>query len=104
MDRIGARNGLRDETGALIGGLVVFDYIAGMADYKAGNSPPDMTSPSYDLGRQRAAEETEADADFRRNLAEQEEQTEARMRSILPPDIFAEYQAKIAEIRDLQKP
>lgn len=97
-------NGLRDETGALIGGLVAFDYLAGMEDYEAGNPPPDMTSPSYDLGRMRASEKAANDAAFKRKLADDRIATEARLREILPPDAFADYQRKIAEIDRRHEP
>lgn len=92
-------NGLRDETGALIGGLVVFDYIQGMDDLRAGKPPPDDTTPSYDLGRQRAAEELAGNAEVQRWLKEQEERTDRRLKEFLPPDLYAEYRAKIDAIR-----
>lgn len=92
-------NGLRDENGGLIGGLVVFDYIQGMDDLQAGKPPPDDTTPSYDLGRQRAAEKLAADAEVQRWLQEQQDATERRMKEMLPPELYAEYRAKIDAIR-----
>lgn len=92
-------NGLRDENGGLIGGLVVDDYNAGIEDFYAGNPIPDMTSPSYDLGRQRAAEEQERHDQVKRWLAEQDERSDRAMRELLPPEAYAEYRQKIDAIR-----
>jgi len=47
---------LHDESGALIGGLDVLEYNKGIEDYDNGIAPPDVTTTSYDLGRQKAAE------------------------------------------------
>ena len=96
------RNGLRDERGSLIGGLHVFDYVQGMEDFESGNPPPDMTSPSYDLGRQRAAEQAEAKADAKATaelyLKRHFEESDRRMKEILSPEHYAEYRAKMDEI------
>lgn len=97
--RIEMGNGLRDENGALIGGLIVFDYIQGIDDFKAGTPPPDDTPPSYDLGRQRAAEEAAGRAEVLGWLKSQEQETDARMKALLPPAAYAEYRAKMEEIR-----
>ena len=91
-------NGLRDETGALIGGLVVFDYIQGMDDLRAGKPPPDDTTPSYDLGRQRAAEEAASKAEFAAWMKRRDEEADAKMKALLPPEMYAEYRAKIDAI------
>lgn len=92
-------NNLRDETGALIGGLVVLDYNAGIEDYEAGKPPPDaLTSPSYDLGRQRAAERRATAASVKAWLKRDEEQRDARMRELLTPEDYAEYRKKIDAI------
>ncbi|WP_038379535.1 hypothetical protein [Bradyrhizobium elkanii] len=96
---MGDNNGLRDETGALIGGLIVFDYIQGMDDFKAGSPPPNDTSPSYDLGRQRAAEEAASKAEFNNWMKRRDEEADARMKALLPPAAYAEYRAKVDEIR-----
>jgi hypothetical protein len=98
-----SNNGLRDETGALIGGLVVEDYLRGIDDFKAGNPPPDLTTPSYDLGRQRAAEKVEAANFVQGWIAKQEAETDRRMRDLLTPEQYAEYRAKIEEIRGLPR-
>lgn len=92
-------NGLRDETGALIGGLVVFDYIQGMDDWRDGKPPPEDTTPSYDLGRQRAAEGAASKAEFAQWMKRREDESDARMKALLPPAAYAEYRAKIDEIR-----
>ena len=57
--------GLRDKNGALIGGLVVFDYLDGIRDWKAGTPPPQITSTSYDLGRSKAARDAEIGEEHR---------------------------------------
>lgn len=95
------RNGLRDERGSLIGGLVVEDYAQGMRDYKARAEPPRVTSPSYDLGRQRAAEEAEACADLMAKLRREQDEQDARMREVLKdhPAVLAAWEAKMAELR-----
>lgn len=91
-------NGLRDATGTLIGGLVVFDYLDGMRDYNTGAAPPDMTSPSYDLGRQRAAEKAEEKADILRKIKEDDRRRMERMKEILSPEDYDELAHKIAAI------
>ena len=92
-------NGLRNGTGALIGGLVVEDYNAGIEDFYNGKPFPDITTPSYDLGRQRAAEEQARHDAVKQWMAEQDERSDRAMRETLPPDIYAEYRQKIDAIR-----
>src|SRR5690349_1916129 len=91
-------NGLRDETGALIGGLVVFDYLDGIKDFEAGKPPPEMTTPSYDLGRQRAAEKAADKAEVQAWIKRQSDETDARLRKLLSPEQYAEYRAQIDRI------
>ena len=59
-------NGLRTAGGSLAGGLDALYYSDGAADYRAGRAPPRITSASYDLGRQKAAELRAADQAERR--------------------------------------
>jgi hypothetical protein len=92
-------NGLRTETGALIGGLVVLDYVQGIDDFNAGIPPPDMTTPSYDLGRQRAAEKRERDAEVRAWLDREQAERMRKLKEMLPPDAYAEIEQKITAIR-----
>lgn len=92
-------NGLRDEHGALIGGLIVEDYNAGFQDFHDGKSIPDFTTPSYDLGRQRAAEEQERRNSVKRWMDEQDAKADAAMRELLPPEAYAEYRKQIEAIR-----
>lgn len=94
-----SNNGLRNETGALIGGLVVEDYVAGIQDFKDGQPSPDFTSPSYDLGRQRAAEERARDNEFKAWMKAQEDRSDKAMREMLPPKAYAEYRQQIDAIR-----
>lgn len=94
----GNRSQLRDENGSLIGGLVVEDYNQGIADYEAEAPWPDETSASYDLGRQRAAEKTAAEKDVLDKLARRQAEDRARMKAVLPPELYAEYERNIDEI------
>lgn len=93
--------GLRDESGALIGGLVVFDYIDGIQDWKDGKPPPPITSTSYDLGRAKAARDAELKADVLRELAERQAASHAEVRKLLAhrPDLLVAYDAKMAALR-----
>jgi hypothetical protein len=94
-----SNNGLRDQGGALIGGLVVEDYNAGIEDFYAGKPVPDLTSPSYDLGRQRAAEE-QARHDWVKDwMARQDARSDAAMRELLSPAAYKEFREKIDAIR-----
>lgn len=91
-------NGIRDENGSLIGGLYVFEYRQGMDDFDAGTPPPKITTVSYDLGRQRAAEKAGEKAFFRRKLAEDREESKRRMKEILPPEFYAQYERDMAKL------
>lgn len=97
-------NNLRDENGALIGGLVVDDYNAGIQDFYDGKSIPDLTSPSYDLGRQRAAEEQARHDWVKEWMAKEDERADKAMRELLPPEAYAEYRQKIDAIRAGRRP
>lgn len=94
--------GLRDETGALIGGLDVLECVKAQEDLSAGRPPPKFTSTSYDVWRARLARE----ADERREVlakldAEQARRREA-VRAMLKEagrdDILAEFDRKMAEL------
>lgn len=50
-------DGMWDENGLLVGGLYVMDYERGQADFRACKPRPKAPTMSYDLGRQKAAEE-----------------------------------------------
>lgn len=91
-------NKLREPGGALIGGLVVLDYLDGIRDFNESNPPPDMTSPSYDLGRQRAAEKFEENDFAARYIKAKEDRVDKAMKDALPAEIYAEYRAKIDAI------
>ena len=95
------RQGLREPSGTLIGGLHVMDYLQGWNDFEEGNPPPKMSSTSYDLGRARAREKIEAEAEVREWIEADEQRRANAMREILKdrPDILADYEAKIATIR-----
>src|SRR6185437_15638425 len=89
------KNGLREPSGALVGGLVVLDYAQGHKDYHEGAAPPPVTSASYDLGRRRALEEHEARLDALAEEARRQRETDQRIRELLKdrPDLIAEYEA-----------
>lgn len=93
--------GLREPGGALIGGLVVLDYVQGIEDFKAGNPPPRMSSTSYDLGRRRARADAELEVEVMAKLEAEQERSHQAVRDMLrdKPDVLADYDAKIAEIR-----
>lgn len=92
-------NGLRDETGGLIGGLTVEDYNAGVEDFYAARQAPGITSPSYDLGRQRAAEDQSRHDAVRQWIEDDDRRRDNAMREMLPPEAFKELQVEIAAIR-----
>lgn len=92
-------NGLRDESGGLIGGLVVEDYNQGIEDFETGSKPPALTTPSYDLGRQRAAQRLEDSRWFAKWQADRDTQIDAGMRALLSPAKYQEYREKIDAIR-----
>ncbi|WP_315921941.1 hypothetical protein [Mesorhizobium sp. SP-1A] len=89
---------LRDESGALIGGLDVLEYNKGIEDFKQGVAPPDVTSTSYDLGRQRAAERAADRQSILDQIEKREQETRNRMREALTPEMFEAYEKKLAEI------
>lgn len=88
-------NNLRDANGGLIGGLVVFEYNAGIEDFEAGEPPPEVTSPSYDLGRQRAAEKKAGSAQVTAWLKREGERVDATMEAMLTPEQYIEYRASL---------
>jgi hypothetical protein len=92
--------GLREPGGALTFPLDCLDYGQGFVDFKAGTPPPRVTSASYDLGRNRARQAAEDDAEFKDKLRADSEATDARVRALLSdrPDLLAEYDAKMREI------
>lgn len=92
--------GLREESGCLTFPLEVLDYAQGHADFKAGTPPPRLSSPSYDLGRNRAREAKEHEMDFMAKFEAEQEASHQRVRALLKdrPDLLAEYDASIAEI------
>lgn len=94
----GNKSQLRDESGALIGGLDVLEYNKGIEDYENGIAPPDVTTTSYDLGRQKAAERAASRRSILDEIEKQEQETRNRMREVLSPEMFAVYEKKLAEI------
>lgn len=96
--------GLRHEGGALAFPLNCEEYGQGFVGYQDGVDPPRVTTTSYDLGRalgaRRAADEAETAKVMAALDAEQERRHQA-VRAMLAdkPDVLAEYDARIAEIR-----
>ena len=62
-------DGMRDENGTLVGGLYAVDYERGMADFKDGRPRPEITTPSYDLGRAKASDDAALTKDVLDGLA-----------------------------------
>lgn len=93
--------GLRDETGALTFCLDALDYSQGHSDFAAGTPAPRDTSPSYDLGRYRAGQKAEAEADTLAVFRAEEARRSAAIRDILKdrPDLLAQLEADLAKIR-----
>lgn len=89
---------IRDETGALIGGLDCLDYTKGFEDFIYGRPPPEISSVSYDLGRQRAAEDASAKREIFDWIRRDSDQRMARLKKMLTPEAFAELKTKIDEI------
>lgn len=93
--------GLREQTGALIGGLDVIQYTTGWRDFENGVEPPSFTHRDYDLGRARAAEAVEAKRSAMAELRAISDARHDRVRAQLAgsPEILADYDRMIAEIR-----
>ena len=97
-----ANNKLREgfgRSGALREPLIVDDYNRGYTDFEEGRPPPDrITSTSYDLGRQRAAEKQDVQNEVRELLRKEQARSDAALKALLSPEAWAEHQARIAEI------
>ena len=91
--------GLRDQNGSLIGGLYAVDFQRGIDDFKAGRSAPDLTTASYDLGRQRASEDAAASAEILAKIEADSAAATARVRAMLTPEQRAEYDAVMEDTR-----
>ncbi len=92
--------GLRNENGSLTFALDAIDYVRGMDDYVAGNPPPKMSSPSYDLGRAREQQKAERKSTVLDQLRRDQAEGRRRTRIILAdhPDILAKYEADISGV------
>lgn len=94
--------GLREPSGCLTFVLVAEEYGQGHADFRAGTPPPKFSTPSYDLGRARAARLADEDAAFKERLRAEALAGRIRLRAILAeagrPDLIVEYDAKMAEL------
>lgn len=96
------KQGLREPSGALIGGLHVEDYCRGICDFEAGLPPPKVTSTSYDLGRMRAAEKSEHANAIMDEIERRQEQAHLTIREMLKdrPDLLTEYDAKMDKLKE----
>lgn len=94
--------GLRDENGALVGGLDVAECVKAQDDFEAGRAPPRITSASYDVWRARLAREAYEEAEFRAKLRAESLARRERVRETLiafgRPDALAEFDAQMALI------
>lgn len=92
--------GLREPSGALIGGLDILDYNQGLTDYQDGNPSPRITSTSYDLGRELGRRREEETAAMLAKIKADQDRSRAAMRDMIKhrPDLLADYDAKMAEL------
>lgn len=101
MDRANEiAQGLRYPDGALTFALDALEYSAGLSDFEAGKPPPPFTSPSYDLGRARAARAAERKAEMLDQINADRRATSDRVRAMIAhrPDLLAEYDARMAAL------
>lgn len=101
------QQGLRDEHGSFIGdpespGLHVLDFLQGYQDAKDRAPFPENPTPSYEIGRTTAQEDMEDERAVTDYLAAEEARRDAAMRDMLKdhPEHLADWEAKIAEIRN----
>lgn len=94
--------GLRDETGALIGGLDILECFKAAEDFAAGRPPPRMTTTSYDVWRARLGREADERRQVRAAIDAESARSRAAVREILTEqgraDLLAEFDAKMAEL------
>lgn len=102
--------GLRSEGGSFIGdpekpGLHVLEYVQGKQDFVDRAPWPDNPSPSYELGRHRAGLEFEENAKVMDAINERQRQSDMALREMLKdrPDLLADHDRRLAEIRDKHK-
>lgn len=96
------QQGIRDEHGGVIDGIEIIDFVTGYDDAKHRRPFPEDPSLSYELGRTRAQEDMEQDQAVIDYLAAEEARRDAAMRDMLKdhPEHLADWEAKIAEIRN----
>ncbi len=89
------QQGIRDESGAIIGGLDLIDFANGYDDAKRGVPSPDEPSLSYEIGRTRWEEDDAFTRNVLDSIARREAENQARFRASLAdrPDILARYDA-----------
>lgn len=92
--------GLRHEDGSLTFSLVAEEYSQGHADFDAGTPAPRLTTPSYDLGRARAARLADEAASVLASINADRARCNARLREMLAdnPAALAEFEAAMAAI------
>jgi hypothetical protein len=101
------QQGLRGQLGSFIGdpeapGLHIVDFCQGYQDAKDRAPFPENPTPSYEIGRTRAQEDMEEARAVNDWLKADEERRDAAMRDMLKdrPDLLADWEAKMAEIRN----
>lgn len=94
--------GLREESGALIGGLDILECVKAAEDFAAGRTPARMTTTSYDVWRARLAREADEKREVLAKIEADSQRNRAAVREALQsagrPDLIAEFDAKMAEI------
>ena len=95
------RQGLRAESGELIGGLDVMEYVKGYADYQDKVAFPDDPSLAYELGRTGAEDAEQETARVIAGINAEHERRHQAVRDMIKhrPDVLAKYDAKLAAIR-----
>lgn len=93
--------GVRNASGAVVGGIDLMDFGQGYRDAKDKVPFPDDPSLSYELGRTRAQEDMEEGRKLLASLNEQQDRQHHAVREMLAdrPDLLAVYDAKMAQIR-----
>lgn len=100
------QQGLRSPEGAFLGddgrGLNIGEFADGYDDFKNKRPFPDNPTVSYEIGRTRAYEEWEETQAVLDRIAADEKRRDDALREMLKdrPDLLAEYDAKIAAIRE----
>lgn len=95
---------LRSESGSLQEPFVAEEYNQGIDDFRARRPAPTITTPSYEMGRQKAAEleanRSSNDQWVKNVVAERDADLRERMKEILSPEQFERYEIRTHELED----